>query len=282
MNYRLFQGLEALFAGAVYRHRASNQGDLLARYFYEDLHALPLATPFHARVAAQGAVANTTNVVPGRPGRRGDGTFGERLLTFPAVRDPGFQVAAGLTADIQIGVEVKILATAMIKQIDRVMGDLEKQARRFRASSPGAIAVGIVAVNHAVTYESYEGERTFAKTGSQAPAVEAPKAIAQLAAVRPHFDELLYPPLRGSQLRSASVSPAPAARDDEPVRRCAPADARALREPLPLMLGTAGASPTPFRRRGGGCWTGRGRRRIFRAAPGGPPLAGCPGGASGL
>ena len=181
MTPHRFRALVAHFAGKVYRHRASTQGDLLARAFYEDLHALPPVPPFHTRVAAQDCVVNTTNVVPGRPGRRGDGPFGERLLSAAPVLDPGFQVPAGLTANIQIGVEVKILAAAMIKQIDRVMGDMEKQARRFRASSPGAIAVGIVGVNHAPNYESHEGTRTFPKTGNQAPAVEGPKAIARLA-----------------------------------------------------------------------------------------------------
>lgn len=200
MNPHLFQALAALFAGKVYRHRASTQGDRLARFFYEDLYALPPAPPFHTRVAAQDGVANTTNVVPGRPGRRGDGTFGERLLSAPPVLDPGFQVPAGLTANIQIGVEVKILATAMIKQIDRVMGDLEKQARRFRASNPDAIAVGIVGVNHASDYESYEGTRTFPKTGNQAPAAEGPKAIARLVEVRPHFDELIVLPFEASNV----------------------------------------------------------------------------------
>jgi hypothetical protein len=99
---------------------------------------------------------------------------------------------------------VKILATAMIKQIDRVMGDLEKQARRFQASNPQAITVGIVGVNHAPEYESYEGERTFRKSGSQAPAAEAPKAVARLAAVRPHFDELLILPFEAT-----NVAPSP-------------------------------------------------------------------------
>lgn len=198
MNPHLFNALASLFTGKVYRHRASTQGDLLARYFYEDLYALPTQPPFHSRVSASDCVVNTTNVVPGRPGRRGDGTFGERLITSPAVLDPGFQVPVGLTTDIQIGVEVKILATAMIKQIDRVKSDLEKQARRFRTSHPDAIAVGIVCVNHASTYEGYEGERVFPKTGSKAPASEAPRAIAQLADVRPHFDELLILPFEAT------------------------------------------------------------------------------------
>lgn len=200
MNPHLFRALAAIFTGKVYRHRASNQGDLLARYFYEDLYALPSTSPFHVRVAGHDGVVNTTNVVPGRPGRRGDGTFGERLVSVEPVLDPGFRVAAGLTANVQIGVEVKILATAMIKQIDRVMGDLEKQARRFRASNPDAVAVGIVGVNHASEYASYEGERTFLKAGSQAPAAEAPKAIARLSAVRPHFDELLILPFEATNI----------------------------------------------------------------------------------
>ena len=48
------------------------------------------------------------------------------------IEDPGFAVARGPVATVEIGVEVKILAKAMIKQIDRVIGDLVKQVTHFR------------------------------------------------------------------------------------------------------------------------------------------------------
>jgi hypothetical protein len=46
--------------------------------------------------------------------RRGDGTFGELILGERAVVDPGYKVARGPVANVEIGVEVKILAKAMI------------------------------------------------------------------------------------------------------------------------------------------------------------------------
>jgi hypothetical protein len=76
MSPLLLKALDALFRGKVYRHRASNQGDLLARYFYEDLYALRRSPLFDSRIERQDCVVNTMNVVPGKRGRRGDGTFG--------------------------------------------------------------------------------------------------------------------------------------------------------------------------------------------------------------
>ena len=70
----------------------------------------------------------------------------------------------------------------MIKQIDRVISDLRKQARQFESVTPGAISVGIVGVNHAEVYRSYEGERFYDKPGRTgvAPAAEADDAVARL------------------------------------------------------------------------------------------------------
>jgi hypothetical protein len=107
---------------------------------------------------------------------------------------PGFAVARGPTADVEIGAEVKILAKAMIKQIDRVMNDLRSQARHFREKSPSAITVGIVAINFAPGYTSFEGPRTYRTDGSSAnphPAQEAPKAEQRLRAIEDVFDEFL-------------------------------------------------------------------------------------------
>ena len=94
--------------------------------------------------------------------------------------------------------EVKILATAMIKQIDRVIGDLRKQARQFESVTPGAISIGIVGVNHAETYRSYEGpDRFYDKPGrtGPAPASEAADAVARLrdgsTGAADAFDEFL-------------------------------------------------------------------------------------------
>jgi len=85
------------------------------------------------------------------------------------VNDAGFQVARGHVANIQIGVEVKIIAQAMIKQIMRVINVLEAQSTAFRRSSPGTICVGIVGVNHASRYTSHEGSRVWKTDGGARP-----------------------------------------------------------------------------------------------------------------
>lgn len=128
MPFRLLDAFREIFEGKIYRHRASTQGDRLARFFYEDLYSLSRSSVFNARIDRAESVVNVSNVVTGRRGRRGDGTFGELLPTAEPIHQSGFAVAAGPTANIQIGVEVKILSTAMIKQIDRVVTDLKAQA----------------------------------------------------------------------------------------------------------------------------------------------------------
>ena len=59
--------------------------------------------------------------------RRGDGTFGEIIPGEAPILDQGYLVARGPIATVEIGVEVKILAKATIKQIDRVINDLRNQ-----------------------------------------------------------------------------------------------------------------------------------------------------------
>ena len=54
------------------------------------------------------------------------------MLLAVAIVEKDFVVARGPTANIEIGVEAKILAKAMIKQIDRVIGDLQRQVMMFR------------------------------------------------------------------------------------------------------------------------------------------------------
>jgi len=192
---KLMQHLAGIFYGKIYRHRSSRVGDELSRWLFEDLYDLRRSPLYNERVGRYEAVVNRPNTVTGRPGRRGDGTFGERIATSPAQTTPGYHVAEAAIATLQIGVEVKILSTAMIKQIDRVVGDMNKQAQQFKSTTPNAITVALVPVNHADKYRSYEGDRYFDKPGKTGPApaaeaAEAKNRITQL--VRPNFDELVF------------------------------------------------------------------------------------------
>ena len=190
----MLQQFREEFRGKVYRHRSSNVGDRLSAKVFEDLYDLNYSPRYNSHVDSERCVLNTRNRITGRPIRRGDGTFGERVTSVPATHAPGWTVSMGPVATIHIGVEVKILATAMIKQIDRVAGDLAKQADDFRSVTSNALTLGIVGVNRASCYTSYEGSRTYDKpeNGDKAPIDEASAAIGFLKEhAEPSFDEFL-------------------------------------------------------------------------------------------
>jgi hypothetical protein len=195
VTYRLLETFRQLFDGHKYLHRRSTLGDKVAQELYEDLYALGRSPKFVEEVKTGQRVLNVANRRVGLRARRGDGTFGEIVPGVSSLADPGYAVARGPIATIEIGAEVKVLAKAMIKQIDRVGGDLVRQAEEFRRSSRRALCVGIVGINHAPRYTSYEGEREYHTDGSATyrhPIQEAQDAVARLrASVRFHFDEFL-------------------------------------------------------------------------------------------
>lgn len=126
--------------------------------------------------------------------RRGDGTFGELIPHAVAVELPDFVVARGPIATVEIGSEVKILAKAMIKQIDRVMTDLQNQKREFGRAGGNPITIGIVGINQAPHYVSFEGEREWPTDGRKhkhpiQEAAEAERRLVQRVAT--DFDEFL-------------------------------------------------------------------------------------------
>lgn len=194
MPYRLLTEFENLFAGKPYLHRDSSRGDFVSMHLYEDLAALDRSTKLLPRIQAQDRVISTRNLRQGIRSRRGDGSFGEVVPGTLTVVDPGFLVARGNVATIEIGVEMKILAKAMIKQIDRVMGDLLKQVSHFKRGSSDAICVGVVGINHAPYATGYEGNRAF-KTDGRAdrhPIQEAADATQRLLRdVAPAYDEFV-------------------------------------------------------------------------------------------
>lgn len=133
------------------------------------------------------------NTSPGIDARRGDGSFGTPVPGATRIRVPGFRVARGPTADVEIGAEVKIVAKSMIKQIDRVTNDLRAQADHFRTKSPSALTIAIVGVNFADRYVSYEGDRKYPTNGGRYPhpAQEAARAEMRINDVGGSYFELL-------------------------------------------------------------------------------------------
>jgi len=196
LPYTLLDRFRDLFAGKVFRHRSSNQGDLVAIQFFEDLYTLPNPSPKYIKRVNQGvSVLNVQNRRHGIKARRGDGSFGEIVPNVPAITDPGFTVKRGPIATIEVGIEVKIIAKAMIKQIDRVINDLKGQVTQFKSQHGKPITIGIVGVNHAPQYISYEGDRTYPTTGVGGflhPNQEAAEAEARLISLAaPSYDEFL-------------------------------------------------------------------------------------------
>ncbi len=109
-------------------------------------------------------------------------------------------MARGPIATVEIGVEVKILAKAMIKQIDRVINDLRNQVVQFKRGGGHPICIAVIGINHAESTVGYEGDRPFPTTGKHGflhPFQEASEAERRLRAeAAPAFDEFLVLPFR--------------------------------------------------------------------------------------
>jgi len=194
-EYDLLKAFRSLFEGNQYLHRDSSLGDWVASYLYEDLFKLRKSGKLNKRITAGVRVLNTQNRTVGIARRRGDGTFGELVPAGTAIREEGLAVARGPVATIEIGVETKILAKAMIKQIDRVMTSLRDQVAQFRLGGGNPICVAVVGINHAESVIGYEGDRPFPTTGRGGflhPIQEAAEAERRLREqALPAFDEFL-------------------------------------------------------------------------------------------
>ena len=195
MKYRLLEEFRGLFDGKKYIHRDSSLGDWVAHHIYEDLFVLGKSKLLSQRIARREHVLNVQNKRQGIQARRGDGTFGELIPGIVAIVDPGFAVARGPIANVEIGVEVKILAKAMIKQISRVKNDLKDQVAQFNRGAGTPICIGIVGVNYASYCIGYEADRVFRTDGTKHkhPIQEAARVEARLLSeTAPKFDEFLF------------------------------------------------------------------------------------------
>ncbi len=191
-KYALLRTFRSLFEGKPYLHRKSNLGDLVASQLYEDLVAISKSENLVERVQHHERVVNIRNIMTGKPGRRGDGTFGELVPAAVAVIEKGLLVARGPVATIEIGAETKILAKAMIKQIDRVSTDLINQVHQFKRGGGNPICVGFIGINFAEHYVSFEGRKRWPTDGKKYkhPIQEATQAEQRLNdRARPAFDE---------------------------------------------------------------------------------------------
>jgi hypothetical protein len=95
----------------------------------------------------------------------GEGTGAPTRLS--AIMSSNVLVARGPVATIEIGAETKILAKAMIKQIDRVINDLVNQVNQFERGGGNPICVAFVGINFAEGYVSFEGKRKWPTDGKR-------------------------------------------------------------------------------------------------------------------
>ena len=194
MGYKLLKSFREVFEGTLYRQRVSTHGDNVSRYFYEDLYDLGRSGAYTKRVQSGLSVVNAQNRRHGIAARRGDGTFGESIPNTDPVSVSGFSVKRGPIATIEIGIEVKIFAKAMIKQFGRVKSDLTDQLSHFKSKGGHPITLGIVAINHAPKYISHEKQKKWITDGSHTyrhPIQEAAKVeerlLAEVASSYDHF-----------------------------------------------------------------------------------------------
>lgn len=209
IEYRLPTEFRRLFEGKIYKHRDSSQGDFVAMHLYEDLVTINRSPKLiEAAINRKDRVLNVQNKRRGVAARRGDGTFGEIIPGEAPITDSGYLVARGPIATVEIGIEVKILAKAMIKQIDRVINDLRNQVVQFKRGGGNPICVAVVGMNQAESTVGYEGDRSFPTTGKQGflhPFQDAPAAERRLRAdAAPEFDEFLV-----LRFKATNTSPYP-------------------------------------------------------------------------
>ncbi len=169
MKYKALDDFRDLFLGGVYRHRLSTNGDRVAHGLYEDLLNIGRSKKFVSGVTVGSRVVNAANRATGIKARRGDGSFGERLPHVTPQMLPGHAVKRGPIANIEVGVETKILATAIGKQIQERISSLIEQAQAFRRKNSDCICVALVGINYAPHYVAYEGERTTETDGAKYP-----------------------------------------------------------------------------------------------------------------
>ena len=202
MNYAykphesLLQAFDSLFRGKIYRHRDQSLGNWVAAHLFNDLLDVARSAKFVARVNTGTGVRHRDKRIVGGLGRRGDGAFGALLPGASAIAEEGFAVKRGPVGQVEIGAETKILSKTMVRQLGRVVSDLEKQVLAFQVTKGNPICIALIGVNHAAEYMSREGRRKWKTTGQGSyphPIQEAHKVIDRLIAV-PGYDEKLILP----------------------------------------------------------------------------------------
>ncbi len=199
-GFRLLDAFRAVFLGVPYRPRRSTQGDAIASELYEDVYDVARirggSSKLVTRVDDGSRVLNPKNRTVGLTIRRGDGTFGEIVPKHKSVAVNGYSVRRAENAFVEIGCEVKILATAQQRQARRVENDLRDQVKDFkhRTGLRPPITVAVVGINHAREFCSLLGDNSYPTSGSGArrhPFQEAAQAHKIVLSAQPLYDHFI-------------------------------------------------------------------------------------------
>jgi len=189
-KFALLNAFRLTFAGTPYKHRDSTLGNKIGRQLFEDLLHHSVSFLYNDHVQNGFGVVNRGGQVRGKILRRNDSVFGRPpagVETLPPL--PPNLVREGHVAEPRIGCEVKIIAKAQLKQIDRVINDLSGFALRMKALNAKCINLGLIGVNHEPNYVGFEGERQFkGRLGSREPTVVSARLREHLVG---RYDELL-------------------------------------------------------------------------------------------
>ncbi len=200
-TFRLLERFRQTFKGKIYKHRDSSLGNKIGRELFEDLfdHSDSPGYAQHVRtlrgLANRGGRIHTPRAI-----RRNDSVLGKPPAGIGSRKTPrGFSVPEGPVAEPRIGCEVKILAKSQLKQIDRVINDLDGFAQRMKSLNRRCINVAIIGVNHEANYVGYEGSRAFRhELREQEPKTVIQRIKDQLLR---RYDELLILQFRATNQR---------------------------------------------------------------------------------
>jgi hypothetical protein len=122
--------------------------------------------------------------------RRNDSILGRPPAGFTlAPPPPGFSVLEGPVAEPRVGCELKILAKSQLKQIGRVISDLERFADRMKSLNDRCINTAVVGVNYESDYVGWEADRPYRhKLTSNEPEIVSARLT---EALLDRYDELL-------------------------------------------------------------------------------------------
>src|SRR5436190_3815001 len=190
-TFRLLERFRKTFWDTRYDHRNSSLGNIIGRELFEDLvsHSGSVAYVDHVQrgrtVVNRGGKIHTPRTI-----RLNDSILGRPPAGFTLTPPPpGFSVFEGPVAEPRVGCELKILAKSQLKQIGRVISDLERFADRMKLLNQRCINVAVVGVNYESDYVGWEGERPYRhKLSANEPEIVS----ARLAEALLHrYDELL-------------------------------------------------------------------------------------------